>query len=451
MIYKYYITYFCFSTGIIIFPQWEKHYICDFVTHRFIMAARIDLPATATELTALNDADSNKLIEEIKTNRAILDSYATNQKTPYLPHFSGEAKGVDFKLWKSTVSNIRTTHQSDSVVQAIRKSLQGNASKVLSNLPFDASIDDIVTALTTVYGEVKDASSSWQLFYATLQGNKEDLCTWHTRLSSILFEIPNLTAGTAQCHLKTRLFHGLHNSSLKESVRHKFDDPDVTASDLLHYLRKIDGERKVTVKSVNLITGTDQVANLELKVASLTAKLEALQKKDDSCKPVPTSKKKKGTPEPCCSTDTQSKPHNNRGGPSNNGYRNNSHNNNNGYRNNSHNNNGYRNNGNNNNGYRNNGYNNNGHNNDYYNSNGQRTGYNNFRPRQFARNPENFRPRYNNRHQFQQEFHSQPQYHDYYRQPNAFEQPDHYYQDNQQPRSDRKQAPPQQSLNQQGH
>ena len=117
------------------------------------MVDRIELPASLAEVTG---AEATRLMEEIRFNRAIVDSHAHFTKTPYLPYFTGEQKGCDFKLWKSAVESIQKSHHSTSVTEAIRKSLQGPASKILSNLPFDAPVTDIVDALQTVYGEVKD-------------------------------------------------------------------------------------------------------------------------------------------------------------------------------------------------------------------------------------------------------------------------------------------------------
>ena len=105
------------------------------------MVDRIELPASLAEVTG---TDATRLMEEIRQNRAIVDSHAHFTKTPYLPYFTGEQKGCDFKLWKSAVESIQKSHHSTSVTEAIRKSLQGPASKILSNLPFDAPVTDIV-------------------------------------------------------------------------------------------------------------------------------------------------------------------------------------------------------------------------------------------------------------------------------------------------------------------
>ena len=153
------------------------------------MVDRIELPASLAEVTG---AEATRLMEEIRQNRAIVDSHAHFTKTPYLPYFTGEQKGCDFKLWKSAVESIQKSHHSTSVTEAIRKSLQGPASKILSNLPFDAPVPDIVSALQTDYGEVKDPAASWQQFYGATQHSKEDVCAWHTRLQAILCNIPVL-------------------------------------------------------------------------------------------------------------------------------------------------------------------------------------------------------------------------------------------------------------------
>ena len=84
------------------------------------MVDRIELPASLAEVTR---TDATRLMEEIRQNRAIADSHAHFTKTPYLPHFTGEQKGCEFKPWKSTVESIQKSHHTTSVNEAIRKSL----------------------------------------------------------------------------------------------------------------------------------------------------------------------------------------------------------------------------------------------------------------------------------------------------------------------------------------
>ena len=84
------------------------------------MVDRIELPALLAEVTG---TDATKLMEEIKHNRTIVDSQAHFTKTPYLPHFTSDQKGCDFKLGKSAVDYIQKSHNITSVTEAIRKSL----------------------------------------------------------------------------------------------------------------------------------------------------------------------------------------------------------------------------------------------------------------------------------------------------------------------------------------
>ena len=282
------------------------------------MAHRIELP---TQLQNISQEDSQRLLDEVRINRTIIDSQ--QNRSPYLPQFTGESKGCEFKLWKSAVNSIKTSYTTQSVIQSIRKSVQGNASKVLSNLPYDCTIEDILESLSTVYGEVTDSATSWQLFYSSKQGPKEDLCIWHTRLQSILYNIPDIDKASSDIHLKTRLFHGLYSTTLKEQSRHKFDDDSIKEAELLKYLRKLDTE-KVVSKSMSSISTDSEFSDLQKQVASLSSELKQLKTREAKLKKQKEDKKE--TKQCVCATENDQKPssfrqNNFRGTHQNNNYR----------------------------------------------------------------------------------------------------------------------------------
>ena len=71
----------------------------------------------------------------------------------------------------------------------------------------------------------------------------------------------------------------MHNTTLKEQTRHRFDDNTVTASELLQYLRKLCDEKNLSSSksSVTAIHHETEIADLKSMVASLTSELKLMK------------------------------------------------------------------------------------------------------------------------------------------------------------------------------
>ena len=71
-------------------------------------------------------------------------------------------------------------------MHAIRRSLKGDAGRVVMGLGSRADIADILHKLTSVYGEVDDKETLMSEFYGSKQMKDEDVTTWSCRLENII-------------------------------------------------------------------------------------------------------------------------------------------------------------------------------------------------------------------------------------------------------------------------
>ena len=253
--------------------------------------ARLNLPTDRAALEDLNDEDKDALLEEIRLNRLLLDRAPTqHRRSPFFPTFSGEGKSCDYKYWRSAVRSAIDVYDNPCIQQAIRRSVSNQPAQIISNLDYDCTPDDILEALDIAYGDVHSETSAWQAFYNANQSLKENVVEWHTRLCSLWSKIPDNVANKDN-YIKTKLWQGLHSTSIKESARHKHDLDTTTTADLLRYLRQLtDSKSSKSGLSCNIVSDDTSVINLEKKVELLTAQLASLKSikpasQHNSCKP----------------------------------------------------------------------------------------------------------------------------------------------------------------------
>lgn len=175
-----------------------------------------------------------------------------NPQWPRLSTFSGEAGSktdASFDLWKYEVTCILEgkLHPEESIRQAIRRSLKGQAARVAMHLGPTADSTDILGKLDGVYGSVEVGQALLSEFYAARQRKNEEVVSWGSRLEDMMDTAQRqglVPEGKANEMLRTQFWTNL-NQRLKDSSRHKFDvvkDFD----ELRLELRSIEREYKVT-------------------------------------------------------------------------------------------------------------------------------------------------------------------------------------------------------------
>ncbi len=72
------------------------------------------------------------------------------------------------------------------MAQAIRKSLRGQAKRVVIPLGTLATVDEMLTKLETIFGNVASGETILQSFYMANQRSDESVAAWGLRLEEIL-------------------------------------------------------------------------------------------------------------------------------------------------------------------------------------------------------------------------------------------------------------------------
>ena len=219
----------------------------------------------------LSEEEKAQIKEELRISRE-LRSQQSN-RVPYLPSFSGDS-GITFDHYLSAIKSVEVSNTDTSVILAIRKSVTGTAAKVVSALDFLTSKKDVLETLTNSFGILTDESNAWERFYAANQKSGETLIEWHTRVH-MLYKATNVR-NPDDMVLKSKLFNGLRDQNLKDSVLWKFEDDSASEQALFKLLRKI-SERKSGKLAI-----TSATHDLEQQVEALKSQIAALSTKDES-------------------------------------------------------------------------------------------------------------------------------------------------------------------------
>ena len=123
------------------------------------MAEKINLPLNRRELDMLDDDEKDHLIDEFRINRQMLERMPATPRyrAPYLPSFSGDSKSGEYRNWKRAVLSAMDNFDEYTVIQAIRKSISSQPARIISNLDYDCSVDDIINALNNAYDDIHEA------------------------------------------------------------------------------------------------------------------------------------------------------------------------------------------------------------------------------------------------------------------------------------------------------
>lgn len=166
-------------------------------------------------------------------------------QTPRVVTFSGdEQKDARFDIWKYEVLSMvkEKTYSLSVISNAARKSLRGEAARVVMRLGEDASLDDIIVKLTAVYGTVESSECLLADFYSACQKEGESVANWACRLEDLLSNIDSKNhIKSSDEMLKAKFWSGLL-PTLKDASRHKFDSVK-KYQDLLVELRRIESDK----------------------------------------------------------------------------------------------------------------------------------------------------------------------------------------------------------------
>ncbi len=154
------------------------------------------------------------------------------QQHPRISIFSGETplpKGeVTFENWKFEVRCLLRddTYPPTTLIQSIRKSLKGDASRLMFSLGEGATVSDILERFDGPYGTVDKPENLLQRFHQEQQSMNESLSSWGIRLEDLLQQAisrgSNFDGETKDAMLRNKFWTGLRNAHLKDATRHVF-------------------------------------------------------------------------------------------------------------------------------------------------------------------------------------------------------------------------------------
>ena len=144
-----------------------------------------------------------------------------------LPLFSGTPKDANFETYEYEVKClVREGVSQDHIKQAIRRSLKGEAARVLHTLGETPTVDQILTKLKGIYGPVQTGALLLQSFWSEKQKDDESAAAWGCRLEDqmqLLKEKKQVEEREASRILCTKFWSGLRSSKLKDATRYRYE------------------------------------------------------------------------------------------------------------------------------------------------------------------------------------------------------------------------------------
>ncbi|KAK3101184.1 hypothetical protein FSP39_001606 [Pinctada imbricata] len=234
--------------------------------------------------------------ERSETSRDSTDS-DNSQHLPFIPRisiFSGNPKStVTFDLWRYEVQCLHEQYSESAIRQAIRRSIKGEASKVLLCLGPDASVQDIISKLDCIYGSVERKEKLLADFYSASQQPNETVADYACRLQEIISRVDHIAPidiHEKESMLRNVFWHGL-KPHLKVASGHKFDSTS-SFDQLLVCIRELENSQRkrndIPQKTDNSAlkqrdtSDKNTIEELKRTVQDLTMQLSLLQQKQNS-------------------------------------------------------------------------------------------------------------------------------------------------------------------------
>ena len=231
---------------------------------------------------------------EVKTEHHDVDTKTesrsvSNISFPKIPFFSGSSQtDTTYDVWRYEVECLLSeSYKSEVIHHAIRRSLRGEASRVIMHLGPGASIKAIIEKLDSIYGSVDEREDILAEFYSAHQKEDEECARWSCRLEDIISKAQQkglVGHGESEEMLRTMFFKGLR-PTLKDICGH-FYDKCRTFDDLRSAVRKVELEHQPPSKEKKLATAksatpTDSSVkrfdSLEAQIQQLTSEVKDMK------------------------------------------------------------------------------------------------------------------------------------------------------------------------------
>ena len=244
-------------------------------------------------ISALEEMESKPPARSSEEFKAWMEEYRYTDedemgyKPTISPFFGSTTAGTTYDIWRYEVKCLivqKYTH--DIIKEAIRRSLKGEAIHIVKRLGPEATIDDIVERMDSIYGSVEPKEALLGQFYTARQEDHEDVAAWGCRLEDILNKAKQrgkVRDEDANDMLTSKFFEGLR-PQLKDISRYKKDTiQDFDA--FLKAVRIIEQEhnlRPVKQPSTKLSTSEKQrIKQLTARIDQLTAEVKTLKEEKE--------------------------------------------------------------------------------------------------------------------------------------------------------------------------
>ena len=214
----------------------------------------------------------------------------TSSHQPRLSIFYGDTdvltKGeATYEQWRFEIKGLihDKSYKMEVIQQAIRRSVRGEASRILRRIGYDADIKEIIQKFDGSYGVVDDKESLMAEFYGARQSDHEDVTAWAGRIEDLLnkaVEKGFVKKIETNNMLRGMLWRGLRQD-MKDISGYKYD-AEKDFERLMVELRKIEqdhiekkGTTHVAKRAVESDT-TKEIAELKEIVHSVATSMKSM-------------------------------------------------------------------------------------------------------------------------------------------------------------------------------
>ncbi len=146
---------------------------------------------------------------------------------PKLSYFSGGPKETEYDLWRYEVQGLLANHlcSEEQVLHAIRRSVKGDAARILKRMGHRITVKDVLTKCYACYGLVQEGQSILAAFYSCKQLEGETVSLFATRLEDLLdraVQVGKVAHESQNEMLVSALWAGI-STNLKILAGYKFD------------------------------------------------------------------------------------------------------------------------------------------------------------------------------------------------------------------------------------
>lgn len=207
---------------------------------------------------------------------------------PRISLFYGDnVKGeVSYPQWVYEIKclMLEKTHKHEVILQAVRRSVRGEAANLVRRLGLGVTIVQILDKFDSVYGEVDTKEHLLAKFYSATQGETEDVTKWSCRLEDILSNAVDrkiVEPDKVNEMLRNMFWQGL-KPSLKDISGYLFDK--IKDFDKLRVeMRKLEqdhvGSPGIPCKPVTEEKSNSELKEMKSMIQSLNTTVKEIEKK----------------------------------------------------------------------------------------------------------------------------------------------------------------------------